>query len=352
MRRFAGSAVLGILLLIPAAAPALACGGLVAPNGTVNLLRTTTLAGYKDGVEHYVTSFSFVGKGGAKFGSIVPLPGVPTKVKKGGRWTLQRLLLEVQPPVLESFAAAQTVRNADKAAVLLETQVDALDITVLRGGGDAVGAWARDEGFSLPPDSPEVLDFYAERSPIFMAVRFNTKRAQDRDLQQGDGIPVHVTIPTDDPWVPLRILALGKQADERIEADVFLLTESEPAMLPVPALTNTMSLEASREASDLLLGELRSDRGMRWIPGSGMWLSYLKIDARAGDLKHDLAVDAAGTGVPSAVDAGFVNPGDALSGLQHLDIPGSGTPAWAWLVAALVVLGAVVLTGPTVSTRP
>ncbi len=40
----------------------LACGGLVAPNGTISLLRTTTLAAYHDGVEHYITSFSYAGK--------------------------------------------------------------------------------------------------------------------------------------------------------------------------------------------------------------------------------------------------------------------------------------------------
>ena len=46
------------------AAPALACGGLIGPNGAVNLLRTTTLAGYHDGVEHYITAFEFAGGGG------------------------------------------------------------------------------------------------------------------------------------------------------------------------------------------------------------------------------------------------------------------------------------------------
>ena len=53
--------------LLVSAAPALACGGLIGPNGAVNLLRTTTFAGYHDGVEHYVTSFEFAG-GEGKFG--------------------------------------------------------------------------------------------------------------------------------------------------------------------------------------------------------------------------------------------------------------------------------------------
>src|SRR5919109_2710680 len=84
------------MVLIPSMA--LACGGLVSTNGTVNLVRTTTLAAYHDGVEHYFTAFDF-GGAGAKFGSIVPLPGKPTSVKRAGDWTLQRLLKEVTPQV-------------------------------------------------------------------------------------------------------------------------------------------------------------------------------------------------------------------------------------------------------------
>src|SRR5829696_4041614 len=96
-------AALAVLLL---AAPTLACGGLIGPNGAVNLLRTTTFAGYHDGVEHYVTAFQFAGGGGA-FGSITPLPGVPSAVEKGGDWTLQRLILETQPVL--TFAAADSL---------------------------------------------------------------------------------------------------------------------------------------------------------------------------------------------------------------------------------------------------
>ena len=50
-------------LLALGAAPALACGGLVGENGTIELVRTTTLAAYSDGVERYVTAFEFTGEG-------------------------------------------------------------------------------------------------------------------------------------------------------------------------------------------------------------------------------------------------------------------------------------------------
>ena len=81
--------------LVPAAADA--CGGLIGENGTIELVRTTTLAAYSDGVERYVTAFEFTGEG-ESVGSIVPLPDVPTSVERGGDWTLQRLALEVAPP--------------------------------------------------------------------------------------------------------------------------------------------------------------------------------------------------------------------------------------------------------------
>ena len=257
--------LLSVVITALAVGPVLACGGLVAPNGSVNLVRTTTLAAYVDGVEHYVTSFEFTGAGGGKFGSIVPLPDVPSDVNKAGRWTLQRLVEEVQPPVALAADQALNFRTAAKAEVLLEKRVSALDITVLRGGGDEVGKWAKDNGFFLPPDAPEVLDFYAERSPIFMAVRFDLKRAQTKGLQSGDGIPVHLTIPTDRPWVPLRILALGRQPEEIVEADVFLLTQTKPTLMPemeAPGSSQGLVLERSEEATEPLLTDLAGDRGM------------------------------------------------------------------------------------------
>jgi hypothetical protein len=298
---------IAVMTSVLIATPALACGGLVNPNGTVALLKTTTFVGYVQGVEHYVTSFAYAG-GGAEFGSIVPLPGVPTDVKRAGDWTLQRLVKEVAPPVLDEVSFENAGGDASSARVLLETRIDALDITILEGGGDAVGEWAKDNGFALTPDAPEVLDFYASRSPIFMAARFDPAAAAKRDQQVGDGTPIHLTIPTPNPWVPLRILGLGLGDKARVEADVFLLTEGVPEMLPAPVPQGSdkgMILERSERASELLLSDLRSDKGMEWLPAEDMWFSYLRIDTTAGSLQHDLAIDATGIGTPSPVAAGL-----------------------------------------------
>lgn len=298
------TAVLGLLLAVT---PTLACGGLIGPNGAVNLLRTTTLAGYHDGVEHYVTAFQFAGGGGA-FGSITPLPGVPTSVVKGGDWTLQRLIRETEPIGEADSVRAAALAPAASAAELMKVKIDALDLTVLQGGAAAIGTWAKDHGFRLPPDAPEVLDFYAARSQIFLAAAFDADAAKTRGQQVGDGTPVHITIPTKNPWVPLRILALGKTAQEPVQADVYLLTDHAPALLPAPTGNNGIRLDHSAPATDSLLTDLRTDRGMDWVPSTG-WLTKVAVDGTAGQLGYDLAIDASGAGRPSAIDAGFTMPG-------------------------------------------
>jgi hypothetical protein len=348
--RFARAATLAMLtaiFLTGSAGSVLACGGLVTPNGTINLLKTTTLAAYHEGVEHYVTSFEFAGKG-SEVGSIIPLPGVPTDVIKGGDWTLQRLVLETQPQDERgALFAADAAAASAPAEVLFETKVDALDITVLKGGGTAVGDWAREHGYFLPPDAPEVLDFYAERSPIFLAARFNAERAENRGVQKGQGTPVHIVIPTPNPWVPLRILALGRQASEIVQADIYLLTDRRPATLPVAERPNRLSedhrgliQEVSEPASRSLLRDLRSDRGMRWLPDSGMWLSYIRVNETAANLTHDLAIDASGYGRPSPTAAGYPAPAPGVAG--------SWPVAWTLIAAVAAVAILMAITDPGV----
>ena len=327
----------GITLI---ATPAFACGGLIGPNGAVNLARTTTLAAYHNGIEHYVTAFTFTGATKGRFGSIVPLPGIPSKVERGGDWTLQRLEREVAPPVPKGLTFAATASTGDTAQIILQTKIDALDITVLKGGAFAVGKWAEQHGFNLPPDAPSVLDFYARRSQIFMAAQFDAAAAAKRGQRAGDGTPIHLTIPTNNPWVPLRILALGKQTSDVISADVFLLTDNVPAMLPAPVgarnvagrpLAPGMQLVRSERASASLMNDLKIDKGMGWMPKS-MWLSYIQLNVPANSLGYDLAIDASGHNSPSPTAAGF--PSGLTAAVQH------SLPLWlAWAAAGALAGG-------------
>jgi hypothetical protein len=341
MRRWSIALPLALMSVLASSVPALACAGLIGPNGNVRVTRTTTLAGYHDGVEHYVTSFSFEG-GGASFGSLIPLPGVPTKVERGGDWTLQRLIRETEPikATAAPFAAqADAVRSAQ---VILTARIDALDITVIRGGGAAVGEWATSKGFRLSPDAPEILDFYADRSPIFLAAVFDGTAATQRGQRVGDGTPVHLTIPVAEPWVPLRILALGKQPTDRVDADVYLLTDRRPALLPnVPS--SGLQLLADASANARLLNDLRSDAGMFWVPNSA-WLTKVRIGAPAADVRYDLAIDPTGVATPSRVAAGLAAPRPALPTLPsvpdgvRLDlIAAVGVMVAGWIAVARIL---------------
>jgi hypothetical protein len=333
LRRAFISAGVAALATFAFAGPAIACGGLVGENGTIQLVRTTTLAAYHDGVERYVTSFEFTGEG-QEVGSIIPLPDIPTAVERGGDWTLQRLAQEVAPPA-PSPAEARGAAFDQSAEVILEVEIDALDITILKGGGDEVGKWALDNGFFLTPDAPEVLDFYAERSPIFMAAKFDASRAQALGQTSGDGTPIMLTIPTDAPWVPLRILGLGVDGEQQIEADVFLLTDDEPTLLAGgPGLTFGRNEPASRS----LLADLRSDVGMEWVP-SEMWLSYLKVDAPAGELDYDLAIAPTDETLPTLVDAGIAAPAARI--LRPDD--GDGIARWPLALGLTAGAGALVI---------
>jgi hypothetical protein len=318
-----------------------ACAGLIGSNGAVNLNRTTTLAAYHDGVEHYVTAFQFAG-GGGQFGTLIPLPAAPTKVERGGGWTLQRLVRETAPPQLV-FAASADASSRGKAEVLQEVRIDALDITILKGGGPDVAEWAQEHGFKLSPDAPEVLDFYAQRSPIFLAAVFDGNAAKERGQQVGDGTPVHLTIPTSNPWVPLRILALGKQPKDTVQAGVFLLTDDKPSLLP--GRTSALKRTHSAAATNSLLNDLRSDVGMGWVPKTA-WLTEMQINGAAEDLKFDLAVDVSGKDSPSRVAAGLEAPTKfrpfetsfetGLSAQANGDAGSGSTRAAVTLIALLV----------------
>jgi hypothetical protein len=315
MRRLLLVPLIAVVLVLVTASAAFACGSLIGPNGAVRLVRTSTLAAWHDGVEHYVTNFEFA-SGQTSFGSIIPLPAEPTAVERGGDWTLQRLAREVAPLRVLAGDVAEAAPSTNGVDVLQQTRIDSLDVTILRGGGTAVADWAARQGFDLTADTPDVLEFYARRSQYFMAAKFDASAAVAQGLTSGDGIPVHLTIPVDRPWVPLRILGTGKPPNEAVQADVFLLTDAEPSLLAGPGLR----LERSEPASGSLLDDLRADRGMGWVPHD-MWLTYLKADVNVGDLTYDLAAAPSRRAAPAARDTGIEQAGSLV--VPRLDQAGA-----------------------------
>jgi hypothetical protein len=296
MRRALAATSAAVAALVLHGVSALACGGLVAPDGDVRLAKATTFVAWQSGVEHYVTSFAYQGSA-VDLGWIVPLPAVPDRIEPAGRWTLQRLELEVQPPRRLLFAPEAA---ASDALVVEHVQVEALDVSVLKGSGDQVVSWCAHNGFALDTETRDHLLRYAAGSPVFMAAKYDTSIAQRRGLAQGDGVPLMLTMRTERLWVPLEVLA---NDGARVDADLFLLTpgrpfstSSLPAWPPLPGFSDGAVdgapgfVIAKQEAMNPSLhADLARDRNMAWLPANG-WLTYLTLDAPAEQVTYDLSL--------------------------------------------------------------
>jgi hypothetical protein len=299
MRRIVIGFAIAVLAGLSQQGGALACGALVAPNGSVRLSQATTFVAFHDGVEHYVTSFSYQGDVPG-LGYIIPLPAIPTKIESAGRWTLQRLEREFAP--VNRFAEGDAVAAAAPTAqVIQQVQVEALDVTVLKGTGDEIVAWCAKNGFILGDEDLAHLRLYGQASPIFLAAKYDLTRARAQGLLAADGTPVQITMNVPHLWVPLEVLAASDEPGEQTDADLFLLTDSalstgaENFIFPSTAGRELpgapgFRVTAEEPMNESLFVDLSSDRNMGWVPAAGT-VTYLHMRASAPTVTYDLAVD-------------------------------------------------------------
>lgn len=357
MIRFLSVLAVAGATLVSQVLPASACGGLIAPNGAIRLTRASTLVEWRGGVEHYLTSFSYAGSGFTDFGFIVPLPAAPDRVEEGGGWTLQRLNREVAPP--QRFFAAEAGAPSSDAVVLQTVQVKALDISVLRGSGQAIVDWCAGNHYFLNAETRAHLLNYAKGSPFFMAAKYNVARAQATRQGVGDGSPVLITMHTPHLWVPLEVLANGVQ---QVNADVFMLTEKQVFTSDLAALDGEspsgglvphaagMTIPYQQRISGSLFRDLSTDKNMGWVKPDS-WLTYMQLDAPATTVEYDLGLAdnnvihlaAYGT-APARVPDGHHDLGAVIppTGAPQQLPPGVGTLVFE-AVGLLLLLGAVVL---------
>ncbi len=298
------ASLLALGLFVFQALPALACGGLVAPDGDVRLARATTFVAWHDGIEHYLTTFTYQEtntNSAANVGWIVPLPAVPLKIEEGGAWTLQRLNLETHP-LVRSPVVFEGAATAQSAQVLQQVKIEALNITVLRGSGQEVLDWATSNGFFLNDETRSHLLAYAKGSPIFMAAKFDTAAARARHQIQGDGAPILITMRTPHLWVPLEVLALDGQ---QVQADLYLLTDrpvnttdfnalvgQSPVGSEIPGATG-FTVAFQEKMNPTLFHDLSTDRNMGWV-WQNSWVTYLNLDAPDSTVTYDLGISPNG----------------------------------------------------------
>lgn len=343
------AAIFAVGLALGFAAPAWACGGLLAPNGAVRLDRATTLIDWHNGMEHYMTAFSYQGDVD-NLGWFVPLPAIPDKIEAGGAWTLQRLNREVHPPPpLPQGVLAASSAGTDKAQVIETAKIDALNISVLKGSGQAVIQWAAENNFLVDPETAGHILTYAQGSPIFMAAKFDTSAARARHQLQGDGTPVLITMHTAHPWVPLEVLGIGGQI---VHADLFFLTDQpininqtnvvigqSPVGADIPGATG-FKVSYQQVMSNSLYHDLSTDRNMSWVRANS-WVTYMTLDAPSTVVTYDLGITPSGIvrlapfGTAPMLVVDRTTAQEPPQWAPHLPI---GTPQIALLIAIMLVI--------------
>lgn len=348
-------AVVALIVVAQAAMalPALACGGLVAPNGSVRLARAATLIAWHDGIEQYMTSFTY--QGDVKdLGWIVPLPANPLKIQEGGAWTLQRLALETHPQVEAGVAFGAAAPSVDdRAAQVLQTaKIEALNITVLKGSGQAVLDWCAQNGFDVRGDTRDHLIHYGQGTPYFMAVKYDTAAALARGQTTGDGAPLLITMRTPHPWVPLEVLAID---GEIVHADLYFLTDQplntsvfnaiagqSPVGADVPGGPG-LRVAFQERMTPTLYHDLSTDRNMGWVRPN-TWLTYISLDAPAEQVTYDMSVSPDGVisltpfGTSPTAAAQSVNAVPSWAPRLPLGAPGMALGAGVLLALAGVLI--------------
>jgi len=360
LKRIIVPLALAIVFCAFQALPALACGGLIAPDGDVRLGRAATLVAYHNGIEHYLTTFTYEGNE-SKVGWIVPLPAVPLKIQEGGAWTLQRLALETQPQPSGPIFAADTA--ASTAQVIQQVQIEALNVTVIRGSGQEIINWATSNGFFIPGDARAHLLAYANASPIFMAAKYDTAAVQARHQQQGDGVPVLITMKLPAIWVPLEVLALDGQS---VNADLYFLTDEplntsawnakigqSPVGSQVPGAPG-FDVAFQEPMNSSLYHDLSTDRNMGWV-WSNSWLTYLNLNAPSQAITYDMGIGSDGIIhlAPYGTSPMEIAAGQQAAGLlAHLPALPMGTPQVLEIVLFLaLVVGLIVLFARVIKSR-
>ena len=162
-------------------------------------------------------------------------------------------------------------------------RIDSLDVTILqrrRQGRRRSGRPSR--ASTLTGDTPEVLDFYARRSPYFMAAKFDAHAPRSRRAS-GAATASRCTspIPTDNPWVPLRILAAGEApAGSSASPTSSCSPTSRPSLLHGAGLLGGAERAGVRRAAR----RPAHRRALRMGARTTAWLTYGKVDARVAEM--------------------------------------------------------------------
>ncbi|MDQ3990689.1 MAG: DUF2330 domain-containing protein, partial [Actinomycetota bacterium] len=315
IRRTAALAFAGAALAVIGAGPALACGGMVSPDGATELARFETLLVHDGATQQILTSVAYetsreYGSGTEAdegFAWLMPLPSPPevgagdaAAIRSARSMTAPPPRDEHVPPVMPllcACGAADQGPGATGVDVLGRTVVEGLEFVTL--GGERAGemaAWMREEGFTFHDRQEPVLQGYLDRGWVVVAARILPGAEPTGELTT-----VRFRFDTAEPVYPLAI-AGADHGGPPVRMSLYVATPYRPesATLPqtvvrpddyadFPQPSDELQLRYSAPLEGYRAGILE---GATDLP-DGAWLSWYEASFDPETLDQDLRLDRA-----------------------------------------------------------
>jgi len=294
--------VMASLVATTLAAPgtaALACGGMVSPDGTADMQGMSALLSYDGAREDLAVVVSYAAPSGP-FAWLMPLPAAPQISQAsvqglidGFRITTPPLESDYQPHLGLGFSGAAAPSSG--VLELGRTTIGNLEFVTL-GATDAgeLATWMQAHHFGFHDTQRESIQGYLARHWVLVAARTTAA------APASGAIAVRFTFTTPDPVYPLAIAGASHQGT--LPMHLLVITPYRPASATYPETTvrpasngeepSPQSRLELRYASTLTAVE-REQVGQTVAVPAGSWLTRYDAEWQVTDLRMDLVLKRA-----------------------------------------------------------
>ncbi|MDQ4006345.1 MAG: DUF2330 domain-containing protein [Actinomycetota bacterium] len=294
-----------VLVVVLSASRALACGGMVSPNGSAELLGFEALLRWDDGHTQELT-VSVAYTTGRPFGWLMPFPeppevteGDPAMFQTAAELTEPPEKADIVPELIPSEEGEGVVTGGAPGSVEIfgRSTIGGLRFVTLGGeGAKDVARWMTHHGFRFHDRQEPVLQRYLDRDWVVVAAR-----VAPGDAFTGTILPVTFRFETSDPVYPLAMAGTGHE-EQDLDLKLFLLTPARPTSTTYPervvhAGPDGYPLRVGRQLELRYSAPLGADAG-RLQATPSTWLSRYEGDLRSETLTEDLVFGEAADQTP------------------------------------------------------
>jgi hypothetical protein len=290
------------VVVVLSGSPALACGGMVSPDGSAEVQGFEALLEHRDAEETLLVSVDYQAHAEAtEFGWIMPLPAAP-EIEQAVDEPIQAAVRITTPPREEDIVPdliptdegeGVTAGGAPGVDVIGRQVVGGLRFVTL-GGTDAVEVrdWMRDHGFTFHDRQEPAIQSYLDRGWVVVAARLPDGSAPEAEL-----VPVRFRFPTEDPVYPLAlagtehkgflIMRLFVLTSKRVTSTTYGERVIPPGDIRYDYPAKHLELRYAAPVTAADARSLGTEEGM-WL---SRWDAHWRTDRISGDLEFAISPD-------------------------------------------------------------